>query len=55
MAVVSFHRFEYDEFGRHLLEEEKMTMRDGTRVVRAGLPQVEQGEPFLPGPTFAGA
>jgi cystathionine gamma-lyase len=54
MAVVSFHRFEYDEFGRHFLEEEKMTMRDGTRVVRAGLPQVEQGEPFLPGPTFAG-
>ena len=30
-------------------------MRDGTRVVRAGLPQVAQGEPFLPGPTFAGA
>jgi cystathionine gamma-lyase len=29
-------------------------MRDGTRVVRAGLPQVAQGEPFLPGPTFAG-
>src|SRR5450755_344594 len=29
-------------------------MRDGTRVVRAGLPQVAQGAPFLPGPTFAG-
>src|SRR2546423_2092496 len=29
-------------------------MRDGTRVVRAGLPQVAQGGPFLPGPTFAG-
>ncbi len=28
-------------------------MRDATRVVRAGLPQAEQGEPFLPGPTFA--
>ena len=28
-------------------------MRDGTRVVRAGLPDVAQGEPFLPGPTFA--
>jgi cystathionine gamma-lyase len=26
---------------------------DGTRVVRAGLPGAEQGEPFLPGPTFA--
>ena len=29
-------------------------MRDGTRVVRAGLPHVAQGAPFLPGPTFAG-
>lgn len=28
-------------------------MRDGTRVVRAGLPDFAQGEPFLPGPTFA--
>lgn len=27
---------------------------DGTRVVRAGLPAAEQGEPFLPGPVFAG-
>ena len=26
---------------------------DGTRVVRAGLPKVRQGEPFLPGPVFA--
>lgn len=25
----------------------------GTRVVRAGLPDAEQGEPFLPGPVFA--
>ncbi len=25
----------------------------GTRVVRAGLPDPEQGEPFLPGPVFA--
>ena len=25
----------------------------GTRVVRAGLPAPEQGEPFLPGPVFA--
>jgi len=25
----------------------------GTRVVRAGLPEPEQGEPFLPGPVFA--
>ena len=30
-------------------------MHDGTRVVRAGLPQAIQGEPFLPGPTFAGS
>jgi cystathionine gamma-lyase len=29
-------------------------MRDGTRAVRAGLPPTTQGEPFLPGPTFAG-
>ena len=29
-------------------------MRDGTRVVRTGLPAMAQGEPFLPGPTFAG-
>jgi cystathionine gamma-lyase len=29
-------------------------MKDGTRVVRAGLPPAGQGEPFLPGPTFAG-
>jgi cystathionine gamma-lyase len=27
---------------------------DGTRVVRAGLPEPEQGRPFLPGPVFAG-
>ena len=27
---------------------------DGTRVVRAGLPEPEQGMPFLPGPVFAG-
>lgn len=27
--------------------------RDGTRVVRAGLPAPEQGEPFLPGPSFS--
>jgi cystathionine gamma-lyase len=28
-------------------------LRDGTRVVHAGLPEPEQGAPFLPGPTFA--
>jgi hypothetical protein len=28
-------------------------MDDGTRVVRAGLPEPEQGTPFLPGPVFA--
>src|ERR687891_1692060 len=27
---------------------------DGTRVVCAGLPEPEQGTPFLPGPVFAG-
>jgi cystathionine gamma-lyase len=27
---------------------------DGTRVVRAGLPEPQQGTPFLPGPVFAG-
>lgn len=27
--------------------------RPGTRVVHAGLPDAAQGEPFLPGPTFA--
>ena len=26
---------------------------DGTRVVHAGFPDAAQGEPFLPGPTFA--
>ena len=29
-------------------------MKDSTRVVRAGLPDVAQGQPFLPGPVFAG-
>jgi len=29
-------------------------MKDATRVVRAGLPDVRQGEAFQPGPTFAG-
>jgi len=28
-------------------------MRDATRVIRAGLPKGSQGDPFLPGPTFA--
>jgi cystathionine beta-lyase/cystathionine gamma-synthase len=27
---------------------------DGTRAVRAGLPEPDQGEPLLPGPEFAG-
>jgi cystathionine gamma-lyase len=30
-------------------------MHDATRVNRAGLPRVSQGEPFLPGPTFTSA
>jgi cystathionine gamma-lyase len=29
------------------------SFRDATRVVHAGLPEAEQGAPFLPGPTFA--
>src|SRR5689334_7181123 len=29
-------------------------MKDATRLIRAGLPEVSQGAPFLPGPTFAG-
>src|ERR1700674_1045387 len=29
-------------------------MRDETRVVRAGHPPASQGDPFLPGPVFAG-
>ena len=28
-------------------------MKDGTRVVRAGLPEAQQGRPFLPGPILA--
>ena len=28
-------------------------MRNGTRVIRAGLPKGTQGQPFLPGPAFA--
>jgi cystathionine gamma-lyase len=31
-----------------------VTHSDGTRVVRAGLPAPRQGEPFMPGPVFAG-
>jgi cystathionine gamma-lyase len=30
-------------------------MQDATRVIRAGLPEPSQGQPFLPGPVFAGA
>ncbi len=33
---------------------ERIYINDATRVIRAGLPDVSQGEPFLPGPTFAG-
>jgi cystathionine gamma-lyase len=28
-------------------------MKDGTRILHAGLPEAEQGTPFLPGPSFA--
>jgi cystathionine gamma-lyase len=37
----------------YFVKKEILTMRDATRVVRAGLPDFGQGEPFLPGPTFA--
>lgn len=30
-----------------------MSYSDGTRVVHAGLPEAEPGDPFLPGPVFA--
>jgi cystathionine gamma-lyase len=30
-------------------------MRNATRVIKAGLPSPKQGDPFLPGPTFASA
>jgi cystathionine gamma-lyase len=30
-------------------------MHDATRVVHAGLPGPSQGQPFLPGPVFAGS
>jgi cystathionine gamma-lyase len=30
-------------------------MRNATRVIKAGLPTPKQGDPFLPGPTFASA
>jgi cystathionine gamma-lyase len=33
--------------------QSKRLVQDGTRVIRAGLPEPEQGEPFLPGPVFA--
>src|SRR5205807_667381 len=44
----------YDALFQGAIEREKLIMRDATRIVRAGLPDVAQGEPFLPGPTFAG-
>src|SRR5215471_1611067 len=31
-----------------------VSMHDATRVVHAGLPEPSQGQPFLPGPVFAG-
>ncbi len=39
---------------RDLANHRTVRMKDATRVVRAGLPEVKQGEAFLPGPTFAG-
>jgi cystathionine gamma-lyase len=53
LAFVSLHGFTYNEVYQHCIAG-GLIMHDGTRVVRAGLPQVAQGAPFLPGPTFAG-
>jgi cystathionine gamma-lyase len=36
-------------------DDDHSQMREATRVVRAGLPPSSQGDPFLPGPTFASA
>ncbi len=36
-------------------ESRRSQLRDATRVIRAGLPPASQGDPFLPGPTFASA
>ncbi|MFL5825242.1 MAG: cystathionine gamma-lyase [Thermoleophilaceae bacterium] len=36
-----------------MADESRAGFGDGTRAVRAGLPEGGQGEPFLPGPTFA--
>src|SRR6266566_3242899 len=55
LAFVSLLSVKYHGSHQHvLIKKEQLTMRDGTRVVRAGLPRFAQGEPFLPGPTFAG-
>lgn len=35
-------------------EQDDKGLAAGTRVVRAGLPDPREGEPFLPGPVFAG-
>jgi hypothetical protein len=53
LAFVRTRGLKYTGFYQHDRKNEELTMRDGTRVVRAGLPDVAQGEPFLPGPTFA--
>jgi cystathionine gamma-lyase len=53
LAFVSFCNFKYTGSDQHFGEKEQLTMRDATRVIRAGLPDFAQGEPFLPGPTFA--
>jgi hypothetical protein len=53
LAVATFGGFEYHRFHEHCVKKEQLTMRDATRVIRAGRPDVVQGEPFLPGPTFA--
>jgi cystathionine gamma-lyase len=36
-----------------VFEKKESTMKDATRVVRAGVPDAVQGEAFRPGPTFA--
>ena len=52
-ALEDLRPFDPDDFARAILGAMQRASGDGTRVVRAGLPEPEQGEPFLPGPVFA--
>ena len=55
-ALEDLRPFDPDDFAKAILEHVSGPADPrgpGTRVVRAGLPAPEQGEPFLPGPVFA--